>query len=43
MLSDIVNWGTVCMVIVMVLSVHAGIKLIDKLFDKTKNKKNSLF
>ena len=43
MLSDIVNWGTVCMVIVMVLSVHAGIKLINRLFDRRTNKKNSLF
>jgi len=43
MLSDIINWGTVGMVIVMVLTVHAGIKLINKLFDKNTNKKNSLF
>ena len=43
MLNDIVNWGTVCMIVVMVLSIHTGIKLINKVFDKTKNKKNSLF
>ena len=41
--SDIFNWETVCMVIVMVLSVHAGTKLINKLFDRTSKKKNSLF
>lgn len=44
MLSDLLNWGTVCMVIVMVLSIHGGIKLINKAFDKNNNKKkNSLF
>lgn len=43
MLSDIVNWNTTIMVIVSVLSIHAGIKLINKLFDKKTNKKNSLF
>ncbi len=43
MLGDIVNWNTVMMVIVSVLSIHAGIKLINKLFDKSQKKKNSLF
>lgn len=43
MLSDIVNWNTTIMVIVSVLSIHAGIKLINKVFDKKNNKKNSLF
>ncbi len=43
MLSDIVNWNTTAMVIVSVLSIHAGIKLINKLFDRTGKKKNSLF
>lgn len=43
MLGDIVNWGTVGMIVVLVLSVHAGIKLINKLFDKNIKKKNSLF
>lgn len=43
MLSDIVNWNTTGMIIVSVLSIHAGIKIINKLFDKTVKKKNSLF
>lgn len=43
MLNDVINWGTVCMVIVMVLSIHAGIKLINRMFDKNNKKKNSLF
>ncbi len=43
MVSEIVNWGTVCMLIVLVLSVHTGIKLINRMFDKPTNKKNSLF
>jgi hypothetical protein len=43
MLSDVINWNTTMMVIVSVLSIHAGIKLINKLFDKTNKKKNSLF
>lgn len=43
MLSDIVNWNTTIMVIVSVLSIHAGIKLINKLFDKNNKKKNSFF
>lgn len=43
MLGELINWGTVCMVIVMVLSIHAGIKLINRMFDKDNKKKNSLF
>ena len=43
MLSDIINWNTTIMVIVSVLCIHAGIKLINKMFDKPTNKKNSLF
>lgn len=43
MVSDIVNWNTVSMIVVTVLGIHAGIKMINKLFDKPTNKKNSLF
>ena len=43
MLSDVINWNTTVMVIVSVLCIHAGIKLINKLFDKNNKKKNSLF
>jgi uncharacterized membrane protein SpoIIM required for sporulation len=43
MVNDIVNWNTVAMIIVAVLGIHAGIKLINRLFDKDGKKKNSLF
>ena len=43
MVNEIANWNTVAMIIVTVLGIHGGIKLIDKLFDRTSKKKNSLF
>lgn len=43
MVGEIVNWNTVAMINVTVLGIYAGIKLIDKLFDRTGKKKNSLF
>jgi hypothetical protein len=44
MLDNLVNWNTVLMIIVLVLAIHAGIKVINKIFSENKTKrKNSLF
>jgi len=40
---DNLNWNTVAMIVVSVLVTHAGIKTINKIFDKNNKKKNSLF
>jgi hypothetical protein len=37
------TWNTAAMVVVSVLAIHAGIKAINKLFERTAKKKNSLF
>lgn len=38
------SWETVGMILVLVLGIYAGIKLVNRLFEKTdKKKKNSLF
>ena len=43
MLDNMFTWNTMAMIIVSVLAIHAGIKVINKLFEKTGKKKNSLF
>jgi hypothetical protein len=43
MLNEIINWNTTAMIIVAVLSIHAGIKLINRMFENLGKKKNSLF
>ena len=43
MVNEIINWNTTAMIIVAVLSIRAGIRLIDSLFEKDGKKKNSLF
>jgi hypothetical protein len=43
MLNDIISWNTMVMIVVSVLATHAGIKIINKLFERTTKKKNSLF
>jgi len=42
MLDNLISWHTAIMIVVSILATHAGIKAINKLFDKN-NKKNSLF
>lgn len=38
------NWESVGMILVLVLGIYAGIKTLNRLFDRTeKKKKNSLF
>lgn len=38
------NWESVGMILVLVLGIYAGIKALNRFFDKTeKKKKNSLF
>jgi hypothetical protein len=43
MLSEVINWYTTAMLIVAVLSIYGGIRLINKYFEPTEKKKNSLF
>jgi hypothetical protein len=43
MSSELINWNTASIIVVSVLIIHAGIKFINKWFDKPNNKKNSLF
>ena len=43
MVSEIFKWEVVGMVIVMVLTIHGGIKLINRMFEPNNKKKNSLF
>jgi len=43
MLSEIFNWNTTAMLIVAVLSIYGGIRFINKCFEPTEKKKNSLF
>lgn len=42
--DNLISWNTVLMIIVLVLVIHAGIKVINNMFSENKNKKkNSLF
>ena len=43
MLDNMFTWNTAAMIVVSVLTIHAGIKVINKLFERTSKKKNSLF
>ena len=44
MLDNMFTWNTMAMIVVSVLAIHAGIKVINKLFEKPNSKKkDSLF
>ena len=43
MLDNLISWNTAAMIIVSVLAIHAGIKTINKVFEKSNKKKSSLF
>lgn len=43
MLDNLFSWNTAAMIVVSVLAIHAGIKAINKLFETTVKKKNSMF
>jgi hypothetical protein len=42
MLDNMFTWNNMTMIVVSVLAIHAGIKVINKLFERP-DKKNSLF